>query len=148
MNLKKHWNGQYGKSAFIKNGTLGLIEADMLKLRAGEQKHYYEKDGKEYGLVILGGKCSVVGEGFAFENIGKRKNVFDGPAASVYLPKDCELITTDTLGMAFEPEQRFEAPDGSDLIFDTGIDGKKREGTICAGPAAGSECRFCIPKAE
>ena len=91
MKLKKHWNGQYGKSAFIKNGTLGMIELDMLKLREGEQKHYYETDNKEYGLIILGGKCSVVGEGFSFEHIGKRKNVFDGPAASVYLPKNCDF---------------------------------------------------------
>lgn len=94
MKLKKHWNGQYGKSAFIKNGTLGMIELDMLKLREGEQKHYYETDNKEYGLIILGGKCSVVGEGFSFEHIGKRKNVFDGPAASVYLPRNCDFTVT------------------------------------------------------
>ena len=53
-----------------------------------------------------------------------------------YLPADCELISTDTLGMAFEPEQRFEAPDGSDIVFDTDIKGKKREGGIKAGPFA------------
>ncbi len=53
-----------------------------------------------------------------------------------YLPTDCDLIDTDTLGMAFEPEQRFEAPDGSDIVFDTDIKGKKRAAAIKAGPFA------------
>ncbi len=50
-----------------------------------------------------------------------------------YLPK-ASLITSDTLGMAFEPEERFEAPDGSDIVFDTDIYGSKREKGIFAGP--------------
>ncbi len=53
---------------------------------------------------------------------------------SEFLPKNCSLITTDTLGMAFEPEQRFETPDGSDIVFDEDIYGKKRSGNISAGP--------------
>ena len=28
------------------------------------------------------------------------------------------IVTTETLGLAFEPEQRFENPDGSDIVFD------------------------------
>ncbi len=51
-----------------------------------------------------------------------------------YLPK-AEMITSDTLGMAFEPEERFETPDGEDIIFDTDYDGKKRD-TVVAGPFA------------
>lgn len=50
-----------------------------------------------------------------------------------YLP-DAGLICSDTLGMAFEPEERFENPDGSDIIFDTDYNGAKREGRIVAGP--------------
>ena len=52
-----------------------------------------------------------------------------------YLP-ECSLITSDTLGMAFEPEQRFETPDGEDIIFDTDFYGKKRTGRIVPGPFA------------
>ena len=52
------------------------------------------------------------------------------------------MISTDTLGMAFEPEQRYEAFDGSDIIFDTDINGNKRDGKLCAGPASGNEIRF------
>ena len=53
-----------------------------------------------------------------------------------YLPKKCGMINTETLGMAFEPEQRFENPDGSSIVFDTDIYGNKREGEVIAGPFA------------
>ena len=48
----------------------------------------------------------------------------------------CRLITSDILGKAFEPEQRFESPDGSDIAFDTDFFGKRRTGDILAGPFA------------
>ena len=51
-----------------------------------------------------------------------------------FLPaKSFELIDSDTLGMAFEPEERFETPDGEDIIFDMDMFGNKRE-TIIPGP--------------
>ena len=54
---------------------------------------------------------------------------------SEYLPLNlCKPITTDTLGMAFEPEQRFENPDGSDIAFDTDMHGNRRTGRCPAGP--------------
>jgi hypothetical protein len=53
------------------------------------------------------------------------------------------LITSDVLGKAFEPEQRFENPDGSEIIFDTDYYGAKRDGAIIPGPfAAGKEGKF------
>ena len=53
-----------------------------------------------------------------------------------YLP-EVSLIFTDTLGEAFEPEERFENPDGSDIIFDTDYYGRKRTEKTVAGPFAG-----------
>lgn len=50
-----------------------------------------------------------------------------------YLPEG-EMISSDTLGMAFEPEQRFETPDGEDIIFDTDYRGRKRPEHPVAGP--------------
>lgn len=51
-----------------------------------------------------------------------------------YLPTGEEkLITTETLGMAFEPEQRFENPDGTDIVFDEDYYGEKKE-RVTAGP--------------
>ncbi len=54
-----------------------------------------------------------------------------------YLPK-CKLITSETLGKAIEPEERFENPDGSDIVFDVDYYGQKRNGDIVAGPFAGA----------
>ena len=48
----------------------------------------------------------------------------------------CRMISSDILGKAFESEQRFEAPDGSDIVFDTDYYGEKREGEILPGPFA------------
>ena len=47
-----------------------------------------------------------------------------------------DLITTDVLGKAFEPQQRFEDRDGNDIIFDTDYFGAKRT-SIIPGPFAG-----------
>ena len=52
-----------------------------------------------------------------------------------YLP-EVPVITTETLGMAFEPEERFEGPNGEDLIFDTDLYGTKRTEHPVAGPFA------------
>ena len=50
-----------------------------------------------------------------------------------YLPQ-AKLITSDTLGMAFEPEERFETPEGEDIIFDTDFYGDSRLNNLVAGP--------------
>ena len=52
-----------------------------------------------------------------------------------YLP-EAKLITSDTLGMAFEPEERFETPDGEDIIFDTDFYGNSRLNNLLPGPFA------------
>ncbi len=52
-----------------------------------------------------------------------------------YLP-EASIITSDTLKEAFEPEERFEAPDGSDIVFDTDYYGNRRGGVTVAGPFA------------
>lgn len=46
------------------------------------------------------------------------------------------MITSDTLGTAFEPEQRFENPDGSAIIFNTDYAGQSRGTNIIPGPFA------------
>ncbi len=52
-----------------------------------------------------------------------------------YLPRNFTLpINTEALGIAFEPEQRFENPDGSAINFDTDYFGRKRGRFPVAGP--------------
>lgn len=48
------------------------------------------------------------------------------------------VITTDILGMAFEPEQKFENPDGTPITMDTDYSGKAWGAEPGAGPFA--EC--------
>ena len=54
------------------------------------------------------------------------------------LLKDAALsmISTETLGEAFEPEEKFETPDGEEIVFDTDFHGRKRTGKILPGPFA------------
>lgn len=54
-----------------------------------------------------------------------------------------KLITTQTLGMAFEPEQRYENPDGTEIIFDEDYFGIKREG-VTAGPFVKVTDGMCV----
>ena len=46
------------------------------------------------------------------------------------------IITTDTLGKAFEPEERFENTDGTDIIFDRDYFGGHRGLATLPGPFA------------
>jgi hypothetical protein len=48
------------------------------------------------------------------------------------------MITTDTLGEAFEPEQRFETPDGKNIVFDSDYAGNHRGTDVLPGPFAGA----------
>lgn len=45
-----------------------------------------------------------------------------------------KMISTQTLGEAFEPEEKFENPDGSEIIFNEDIYGNHREANPLAGP--------------
>ena len=48
----------------------------------------------------------------------------------------CEIINSDILGCAFEPEERFENPDGSSIIFDKDYLGEHRGVSCLPGPFA------------
>lgn len=52
-----------------------------------------------------------------------------------YLPRNITSpVNTEVLGLAFEPEQRFENPDGSSISFDTDYFGRKKGVHPVAGP--------------
>jgi alpha-N-arabinofuranosidase len=44
------------------------------------------------------------------------------------------MIDTDKLGMAFEPEEKYEAPDGSPLTLDQDLRMEKRSQPVLPGP--------------
>jgi hypothetical protein len=47
-----------------------------------------------------------------------------------------DMISTDTLGEAFEPSQKFENPDGTPITFDYDYFGNLRTATVIPGPFA------------
>ena len=49
------------------------------------------------------------------------------------------VINSDILGEAFEPEERFENPDGTDIIFDEDYFGDHRGVSTIPGPFASAE---------
>lgn len=54
-----------------------------------------------------------------------------------YLPEfEIPFISTEMLGEAFEPEQKFEEPDGTPIVFEYDYFGKKRGAAPMAGPFA------------
>ncbi len=57
-------------------------------------------------------------------------------AGTGYLPG---VISTELLGEAFEPEQKFENPDGTEIIFDRDYHDSARNVHPLAGPFAGRE---------
>ena len=67
------------------NSPLRFISFSLLALEAGGSWEFGFAN-QEAVVVILGGRCSVQGEGSAWHNIGERENVFGGRATSVYLP--------------------------------------------------------------
>lgn len=50
-----------------------------------------------------------------------------------------EMIHSDTLGQAFEPEERFENPDGTSILFDIDYLGNHRSLNVIPGPFASAE---------
>ena len=55
------------------------------------------------------------------------------------------MITSDSLGKAFEPEQRFENSDGTDIIFDKDYAGNHREPEPIPGPfASGKDAKKAL----
>ena len=63
-----------------------------------------------------------------------------------YLPRNiARPVSTKVLGIAFESEQRFENPDGTDIIFDMDYFGRKRGIHPLAGPfEEGAADRFTV----
>ena len=69
---------------------LAYLEFGLLRLEPGG-RHQFRFPGVEAALVILGGKCTLWGEGFRWPEVGERGNVFEGKATAAYLPAGCEV---------------------------------------------------------
>lgn len=98
MSFNRHWSGDLGRTTMYQKSDSSCqgLEIDMIRLAAGQSCEYYEAE-KEVALTILGGTCTVKGDGLDYEKIGQRKNVFDGKATCLYVPRNRHFtITGDT----------------------------------------------------
>lgn len=87
MELLKKYQEGYGLKNVVALKESGLKKSafDILKLKAGEV--YSSNTGaRESAFVLLSGTCTFSGDGFKYENIGSRKDVFSGKPTSVYFP--------------------------------------------------------------
>lgn len=54
-------------------------------------------DGREYGIVVLGGVCSLETGGERWSQVGERETVFSGMPSAFYVPRDARFrLTADT----------------------------------------------------
>ncbi|MEE1182477.1 MAG: hypothetical protein UHY90_09525, partial [Treponema sp.] len=67
------------------------------------------------------------------------KWIFTTNAYDFIKESKCGIISTETLGEAFESEEKFENPDGSQIVFDADIKGNKRSVNPLPGPFANPE---------
>lgn len=91
-NMKRFYEKQEFKGykeIITSEAELDVIGFDMLRLEPSESISLNSGE-YELGLVILSGECSVKADELNEENLGSRRNVFDGKPTTVYVPKDTE----------------------------------------------------------
>ena len=142
------WNEYPSREEWIKNIRIGE-RADMTTMMELMDYHFEHLpvwiDGNAYFNGVLPWnreKNKLVDESGKVtrdleEKDGKytlKTNVYD-------FLKDFKVgvINSDILGEAFEPEERFENPDGTDIIFDEDYFGDHRGVSTIPGPFASAE---------
>ena len=112
----------------------------------GSDRYYSELPVWAGGNVYLNGAVPMSKEKDALVIPGKKayiryakKDGKPGIDTNLYefLPRGtCRVINTDDIAPAFEPEEKYENPDGSPIVFDTDFTGQKRGTKADAGPFA------------
>lgn len=84
--------GEYGEYIYITPETAGWNTLSFAARRMAPGEVWQAHTGlSEYGLVILGGSCSVRSSRGEWANIGRRPNVFSGMPYALYLPRETEF---------------------------------------------------------
>ena len=85
MNYKKTYTPEIGYTKLCEIGkcSCNRLEFGMIKLNAGNSVTIDTQE-KEYVLIFISGHADVTVGDVAWQNVGGRENVFDGPCHSVY----------------------------------------------------------------
>jgi 5-deoxy-glucuronate isomerase len=112
--LIKASNHSSGLTFLVRGAEQGLkhIDFGLLHLSAGaEARHQF--DGKEAGLIILRGRCTLHCGGETHRGLGEREHVFAGRAAAAYIPPgQAFTLTAETdaeIAVALAPSDRPDA---------------------------------------
>ncbi len=77
----------------VNDDTTPLVYFNQVFLSSGES-HHYQLDEYETAVVLAGGTCSIKVNDETFDNVGKRKNVWDGNPGAVYAPVGARVEIT------------------------------------------------------
>ena len=89
---------------------------------------------KEPDAVVIEGEKVELAVEEADGDFKLKTNLYKVMGAAAGGMPTCKLLHTDDMKMAFEPEEKFENPDGTPITFDTDYSGKKRGEKIIPGP--------------
>ena len=86
---KKALNGASGETMLVTPEQSGLEHLTFRALSLVKGESFTDQTGNnELGLVVLGGRCSVVSADRSWMNLGGRAHVFNGLPHALYLPID------------------------------------------------------------
>lgn len=113
--IHPHSEGDAGVVAAVtpEQAQWEFIHFQARRLEAG-QTWSHDTTGHELALVLLGGRVHVDADRDRWEDVGERRNVFDGPPHALYLPRrtrfTVEAATDCELGVAWVPTDEDHPP--------------------------------------
>lgn len=148
MNLLKKYDSGFGLKNVVNEGEAGMKYAifDLLKIEKGN-RYTGNTQSCESAFVILSGSCNFRGNGFSFDKIGKRKDVFSGKPTTVYLPGgspyEIEALGELEIGVCSAPSTLKSEPrliEPEDVAeFDLGVLNWKRKACFIIDQRVNSE---------
>ena len=89
MNYKKTYTPRLGYTQLCKIGESSLkdLEFGIIELNDGLDITFETKD-REVAFILLNGTANFTSGNIFFEGVGKRRNVFEGKAEAVYMPRN------------------------------------------------------------
>ena len=122
------------------------MDSDIPDMRSIEPAHWSKLPVWSKDNVYLGGAQKwkndvnplVISEAEAYANLEEKNGTYVLNTNIYDLIGDftCSMVDSDILGKAFEPEQRFENPDSTDIVFDCDYFGAHRGCRVAPGPFA------------
>ena len=97
--------------------------------------------GKEPDAVVIESEEKVSFEVAEDDGFKLKTNLYKVMGSAAGGMPTCKLMHTDDMKMAFEPEEKFENPDGTPITFDTDYFGKKRGEKVIPGPFGDPVCQ-------